>query len=662
MLLTGFLRLYDITTLPSGLSDEEITNIRIVETARDGTVKVFYSLGDEGRDGVYPISLAFFTSLTGKGMWQYRLPSIWAGMLASALIYAAGKRLFGVIAGLSALALMAVSFWPILLSRQVTPATLLPLLVTSTLLSLMTILPANHHHTGVRETTAAATGLGILLGLGLYIHPAGLLMLVFSLAYVLYAFRTEPYLSRRTFNTHVSLTLLLMLIIGMPYVISSIRSPDLSGTNRLIGENPRFSLQTMVQALGGIIFVGDQNPLHNLPERPLYDLVSGAFIIIGLAAAIWGWRKRQHMLLILAMVVLSPVFLLAANAPDFLNYAVALPLLTLLFGLGVQRMWEPLSRQYKHIASLGLALLLLLNLNWTVDDLFGDWPNSPEVENIVNGRLGRLANYVDRTADDTPTVICGWGLAQSPGSPALSDAQLIALMMTRKNAPVRYVDCYNALVITDGGEGQQIILPKPEVFGNTHPQLRVWFGQGQLQQEEGLPEDGVLRLEVEGALANAMGRIIEQSPVSYAPESGGNPDELVKPPIRFGNNVTLLGYISQESTVYQPGETVAIITYWRIEGVVPRDLMLFTHILSDPGASPPANTDVISVNPHNLEDRDILVQVTYVPLPESLPVGDYQISIGAYQRTSGARLPVLEDGVERGARLFLYSITVEETG
>jgi hypothetical protein len=576
------------------------------------------------------------------------------------LLFSVGKRLFGDIAGLSALAMMAVSFWPILLSRQVTQATLLPLLVTATLLALMTAFPVYRHHSNIGETTAAATGLGILLGLGLYIHPTGLLVLVFSLVFILYVFRSQPSLSRRTLNTYISFTLLLMMIIGMPYLISSIRSPGLSGTNRLVGENPRFSLQTMVEALGGISIVGDQNPLHNLPGRPLTDVVSGIFIVSGLATAMWNWRVRQHALILLALAILSPVFLFASNAPDFLNYAAALPLLALLFGLGVQKTLDALPRRFKRVAGVALVILLLLNINWTADDLFDDWPNSSEVEDAIHARLGRLASYVDRTADDIPTVICGWAPAQSPGSPTLSDAQLIELMMTNKDAPVRYVDCHNALVITGGGEGQQIILPNSEIFGNTNPQIRVWFGQGELRQIDGV-EDGVLWLEVEDTLADAMGRVIEQSVVSYAPESGGSPEEQIKPPVRFGNNVTLLGYIARESTMYQPGDTVAIITYWRIDGVIPRDLMLFTHILADPGASPPANADIISVNPRDLKNRDVFVQVTYVPLPESLPEGEYQISIGAYQNTTGSRLPVLEDGVERGTRLFLYPITVTET-
>jgi hypothetical protein len=54
----------------------------------------------------------------------------------------------------------------------------------------------------------------------------------------------------------------------------------------------------------------------------------------------------------------------------------------------------------------------------------------------------------------------------------------------------------------------------------------------------------------------------------------------------------------------------------------------------------------------------VFVQVTYVQLPESLPEGDYMISVGAYQNTSNARLDVLENGQPRGTRLFLYDITV----
>ncbi len=100
-------------------------------------------------------------------------------------------------------------------------------------------------------------------------------------------------------------------------------------------------------------------------------------------------------------------------------------------------------------------------------------------------------------------------------------------------------------------------------------------------------------------------------------------------------------------------------TYWRVDGVVPPDLRLFTHILADP-TSIAAQSDPISVLPETLRPRDIFIQVTYVMLPRSMPLGKYSISVGAYRDTTPQmRLPVLVNGQPHGARLFLGQITVQ---
>ena len=87
------------------------------------------------------------------------------------------------------------------------------------------------------------------------------------------------------------------------------------------------------------------------------------------------------------------------------------------------------------------------------------------------------------------------------------------------------------------------------------------------------------------------------------------------------------------------------------------NLTLLTHVLSSP-VTPIAIRDVIYVNPVQMRDRDVFIQVTKVQLPaEALP-GERLVSVGAYRQTDLKRLPVLEGEVERGDRIFLYSIEV----
>ncbi len=89
------------------------------------------------------------------------------------------------------------------------------------------------------------------------------------------------------------------------------------------------------------------------------------------------------------------------------------------------------------------------------------------------------------------------------------------------------------------------------------------------------------------------------APVAFEADIAGSDDTapaVAAPPIRFGGNVTFLGYDHDWAPTYAPGDVVPVVTYWRVDGYVPPDLRLFTHILSDP-TNPVAQSDPISVLP-----------------------------------------------------------------
>ena len=66
-----------------------------------------------------------------------------------------------------------------------------------------------------------------------------------------------------------------------------------------------------------------------------------------------------------------------------------------------------------------------------------------------------------------------------------------------------------------------------------------------------------------------------------------------------------------------------------------------------------------SVDPSRLQERDVFLQITLVPLGRNILTGDYELSIGVYQDSSDGRLPVFDNnGQVRGDRIFLYPIEV----
>jgi 4-amino-4-deoxy-L-arabinose transferase-like glycosyltransferase len=667
LLIAAALRTWNLSTLPEGFHADEMTNIRIIETVRAGNIEIFYDIGGadtiRGREGLYHTVQAVTTGVIGTGSLTYRLVPMWLGMLTVAMTYAAARRLIGYFGGVCAAGLIAVSFWPVLLSRQITSSTVLPLLVATALVLLTQILPIYRRRWQRGNTIGTATVLGVVLGTSLYIHPAGLLVLIFSLGfigYMLYSRRGVSLQVSRRRNSYLTLMMFIIVVFSVPYLISTFRNPDLSGIQRFAGEyTSTYTPQDTINSLSGLIFAGDENPTRNLPKRPLFDPFSAILLLGGLGWVIANRREARYTLLLVATLVISPTFLFSAHAPNFDNYAAMLPLLALFFAVGVNALHDNLPKLFKRLAEISLVALVIFGITLTSNDL-STWRNHPDVQIAHNSHLGRIAAYIDRTAHELPTVICGWRANQSPSSRTLTEAQHIALMINRDAGDnLRYADCRNGLVLTNGGALQQVIIPSTNTLNEAHPAIMRWLTLGESVTVPNLPPDSVRLLDVEQSLADWGGQLTTGETVSYAPEAGGNLDEEINTPISFGGNLTLLGYTVPQDVIYQPSQQFMLVSYWRIHGRVPPDLRLFTHILYDANTSPAANTDITYVNPRFLRDRDIVIQATSVQLPPSLPDGSYYVSIGAYQDTSEIRLDVLANGQPYGTRLFLDNIVVQ---
>jgi hypothetical protein len=657
LLIAAALRLWNLGTLPPGLHNGEITDIRITEAIRQGRIAVFYDLeplGEQGgREGLYHMLLAATTTATGGGLIGYRVLSVLANLLALAVVYALAARLYGPLAAISALGLLAVGMWPALLARSIGPESLLPLLSGATLLALARALPVYYQPPPREPGTGPFVALGLLLGLGFYLHPAHFLLALGVMIFIAYMVISPQPLSSRTLS-YIGFAVLVMIIIGVPYLISSIRLPDLDGAGRVFGEYRAANsplLPTLLNGLTGILFVGDSAALRNLPGRPLVDLVSGVVMAIGLLAALNRWRRPRFALSLVALLTLLPLALLRPVSPDFSGFAVLLPVLALFFGLGVSTLYHSLRPALRPVLGLGLAGLLAFNLIWVTNDLFRNWPALPEVYTAYHGRTGQLAHHIDRTARDLPTVVCIPSITSLDPRPQLTEAQMLILMMNTRDDVIRYADCGSGLVLTSGGERQQVILTTPDTLKDAHPYLRDWLLRGRFLEADHLPPESVLVMDVAQRLADTIGRFTTTAPVSYAPEAPGG-SEVVLPPVSFGGNVTFLGYEQSASSTYKPGDIITSITYWRVDGPPPPDIRLFTHILSDPAAIT-SQTDIISVLASHLHKRDVFIQITFVPLARSTPDGHYTISIGAYQDSDDRRLAVLDNGAERGTRLFL---------
>ena len=83
IVFASFLRLYHITTTPTGLyPDEAMDGNNALEVIQTGHFQVFY-VEDNGREGLYVNTLVFFIKAFGNKPWVVRLPAAITGSLRS---------------------------------------------------------------------------------------------------------------------------------------------------------------------------------------------------------------------------------------------------------------------------------------------------------------------------------------------------------------------------------------------------------------------------------------------------------------------------------------------------------------------------------------------------------------------------------------------------
>lgn len=665
ILLAVGLRLWDVSTLPLGLHAEEVTNLRLMDSIRrTGNLSVYYDTGTEvlpqGREGLYPVTQAIATLFTGTGSIGYRMVGIWASILTLPLIYTLGVRLYGRVAGLLAMSIMGYNMWAVLLGHQiVVEAALLPV-VTATLLALARALPVYRNVSDDNTNTTAFAALGILLGISLYVHPAGLALLLGTVLAILYTLIVSRPLSQRRIS-FIGFAILLAIIISVPYLLSTLRLPELAAPTRFFGIYSD-GLSAILNGLGGLFIQGDLQPVTNIPGRPMFNPLIGLIALIGLVMSLRNWRAPRFGIVIIMTLILIPPATLTETSPDFYRLTLLMPSVALLFGFGGAKLIERLETTTRSLAIAGFIAFFGYLIIISGHDLYTVWPERADVRGIYYSDVAEIASYIDRTAFTTPTLLCdpNWDIPSSQQL-NITRAQLIHLMMNT-HADLRIADCRRALVFSNGGEREQLVFSQRNILPEMHPFLRFWLENSTVVSAPDLPDETVYIFDRPQLLANQLGLYTTIAPATFPTRIDDQPNEPIQPPIRFGGNITWMGYERTDVLrTYQPGETVPVINFWRVEGLVPVDLTLFTHILTDP-VTIAANRDVIHVDPRTLEARDVFVQVTDVTLPPTILTGRYDISVGAYQSTSDSRLPAFYDGRVRDERIILYNIGVSATG
>ncbi|HEX3050642.1 MAG TPA: glycosyltransferase family 39 protein [Aggregatilineaceae bacterium] len=698
LLLVALLRVWDLTCLPPGFTDDEITAIRMSENVRDGDVRVYYPIGGGGRAAMFSIFNTLSTSAVGDGLLGYRMLPVWCGLITLALLYRLARRLFDVRLALITLGLLAVNMRAIWLSRTVTAEAVVPLFVVLTLLTLVIAFNMRQEVYFRVPDTLPFVLLALLLGIGGYLHYS--LLVLGPLVVLLFGHMmlTHQPVSRRMWNA-LFFVVILATVAALPYLISTAREPKTSEPYLLWAERPQSvgeGLDGLVQAVGGLLIQGDTNPARNLPEHPLLGPAVAVLFVIGLIDAGRKWRDPRYFLLLalLAAGVLTDAWIQPETT--FSANLVALPAIGLLAGQGAISIGQALrGRGWQHAWQMMVLVLVAIgiaNIVTVRNSLFEAWRTDAEITAAYHAQFGYLAQYLDRTADGLPVSMC---------SMSADDDELVDLMMHRDNLAIRHSDCQSGLVFINAGEkmrfvfaglpdekviqkrlaqrpelvvGDDAVIPPDVLYdaAGMRPELADWMRDGEVVPVEGVPDGTVITVDVAERIADANGSVWSAVQVFFLPNANGKID-IASIPVTFEGNLTFAGYqLGGGRLPGDDGNPVVLISYWRVDGTLPENLQFYAdirryHKHSESGENVPA-TD-LGLNPQNnginveeaeLQKRDVFAQVLFIPPYHNVEKGEYGLTLGV--NVGNQPLNVLDreaNGRARGNLLWLGSIWLE---
>lgn len=684
VLLTAvFLRLYQLTTIPPGLTHDEadhgITAVAILNGARD----IYFTVG-HGREPLFDYATAGLMALLGQKAWVLRGTAVLFSLLMIGAMTAWTRLAFNNRVALLTAAGLAVGFWPVMAARQGLRSITLPALFGLALyffwrglqkleignrqLAAHNVKPPTLHVSRFTSHFSLFTFhfllSGLLLGLTFYTYiPARGLWLLFPALLLVGGVWDRRWLRRAWAGTAV--TLLIAAVLAWPLVAylranpgAEIRIDELS-TPLIAARQGDFAL-LWANIKGGLaIFTvaGDTAWRYNIPERPFLGPVMGGLFYLGVGLALWQvaggkWQVRgmagengrlaYAAALIWLVGGLAPVLI---TGPELsMTQAMGMqPVIYLLVAIALDWLWQWLMVNSKWLMvnwllAVGTLFLFGGTAVITARDYFGTWANAPEVRVQYESTMVAVLDYLaeQQVADTSVSTI-------TPGefhSPAVA-----ALTLPEDVVQPRWFDGRGSLIVPNADEALVVFsgfAPLPEA-------LRLYLATAVLQ-------DTLLLRSTDAD------RPVWVYHVTAAEAVVDWQQWLTLQPAQFGEAAALLGYDLSSGEV-AAGEMVQLVTVWQVQSA-PSGLRLFTHLVGPDGV-PLAQADRLDAPSGGWVAGDWLVQLHEFVVPAGTAVGAYPLTVGLYTCldatcTQTQRLTVWQDGTAVGDHLQLTDLLITE--
>ena len=623
------MRLWAAGRVPPGLYHDEAQHGLDALNVLQGHFPLYFA-ANNGREPLFIYLVAGGVALLGRSPLAVRLPSFFVGFLTLAATYDLARALWGRRAGRWALAVLAVTFWHVHLSRVGFRAVLLPLFT-----ALWMAQAARALRTGRTRHWVAA---GALYGASWYTYIAARFTPIALAAMVLYGLLVHRDAVRRAWRgaaVFCAAALAILAPLGIytlvhPEIVLtrsgqvSILSPEINGGD-VLGTLARHTLRT-----AEMFFVrGDRIWRHNLAWRSVWGPALGLAFVIGLGVALAAFRRNGGAgLVILWTACMALPTLLAEDAPHFLRGVGVLPTAALLPALGLS--WiasahptpgpEHRSHRPFHISQLAFLLLGLEGV-LTAYDYFFRYANAPLAYHWFEGGPAAMAGEINTL------VGAGWDGRQmlrgpNSGRAIFMDRQLweswTAVPFLVPESEIRFLPMTDQPQVDNGIAF--IVWP----YRGWEPDVLPW-----------LPHPAYLRI-TDGPQAQGDR---DPAPFTIALFIQGDPRPAVPEPVaRFEGGVLLRAALVQPTT-----DGARVRLWWDAEAGPDAPYTVFVHYLRDGVRL--AQDDAQPGRGHLpttfWQSGDLVLDEHLLPGVEPDPARDI-LRIGLYRSDTGEGLSILD--------------------
>jgi hypothetical protein len=681
------LRVWQLASVPPGLTHDEAGHGHDAAYVLEGIRPIYFTVG-YGREPLFDYLNAGLVAGMGASIFTLRFAAACWGMIALAATYRAARLAFDRQTALLALALMAVSFWPLATSRQALRSALLPGEMALAVALFLQLQEHGRSKVGSGDFSRPAKrkwllviGLGLVLAASLYTYiPARALWLMFPLAALIPAAlnwnregakqtpvsRSKIDVSRFTQHAlrttlYVFISILLAFTLASPLFFYLFQHPEAEQRIGMLSEplaalqngdpSPLFANARETLLAFFLPGHGDHFLAYTIPGKPLFDPITFLLFLAGLLILVYHLvtpsplhpvtptPPHPHTPALLTLWLLLGLAPALVTGPEALTTRLigAQPILYVLPALALSRImkavgkWQAAASRGKLSFAVRLSSFVLVVLFFasivvsTARDYFVTWGQSPDVRAAYQSTLIAMLKTLDG-----PAVI-------STVYPSAPHDPYIAELITSQET--RWVDGRLGLLIPANAEFQLLVPASTPL----HPSFARFARPVQtvaLRPDDLDPFFALYRLQMPSF--REMGIFIsrEGRPMGEA---------------NFNNAVELLDS-RWSADSYKPGDVVELTTIWwiadpaRLGPVHPpafkTDLNLFTHVLNPDGTIFLQRDSLDAPSWDWQHIGDTVIQIHQFAIPADAAPGEYVAEVGLYDRITGDRLLVMNSGAD----------------